>query len=55
MAIPISSTPTLKGKEARIFVDKANENEKKIASSTEVKEAVKIFCEVMKNQKESSL
>jgi RNase H-fold protein (predicted Holliday junction resolvase) len=49
MALPISTTPTLKGKEAKRFLKKAKANEKRFASKKDVLRAIHIFTSVYKN------
>jgi len=49
MALPISGTPTLRGKDAERFRRMERRNRKRCAPRKEVEEAVKIFCSVIKN------
>jgi hypothetical protein len=51
MAIAISKTPTLTGKEAEKFQRLANANKHKRASKKEVREAVDAFVSIVKNQR----
>ena len=50
MAIAISKTPTLRGKEADKFQKRANANNQKCASKKEVSEAINTFVSVLKKQ-----
>jgi hypothetical protein len=51
MSLPISGTPTLRGKEADRFRRQANRNRNKCAPIKEVRKAVKLYCDVMRNSK----
>ncbi len=55
MAIPISKTPILSGKEAEIFQKKAFFNTRNSAPKKEVEEAARIFISVVKKQTKNVL
>ncbi len=50
MAIVISKTPTLKGKEAEKFQKRANANKNKCAPKKDVERAVNTFISVIEKQ-----
>ena len=55
MAIVISKTPTLKGKEAQKFQKIASANRKRTASKRELRTAVSAFVSVIENQERNIL